>query len=123
ELLDTGFAATQLNSGTEESLLGREASYFGCDIERLVLFPGLDPVQDETALEANWEHIQRLGRLVRWLGWSIRDVDRVLAAFGGAIDIPALLQLGDLQVLRHRFDKLPLAELASWWAPLDIQGN
>jgi len=58
-------------------------------------------------------------RLQRALGWTIRDLDRVLTAVGdNAIDGLFLVRLMYVKQLLDKFG-LPLDELLSWWANIE----
>ena len=62
------------------------------------------------------DRIHRLLRLQRALGWTIRDVDRVLVALGAKdINEAFLVRLADVKQLLVKFG-LPLDELLSWWS-------
>jgi len=69
-----------------------------------------------------WYRINRFIRLWLRLGWSIRDVDRAMIAFGsGDIDIALILMLRITKRLMTDL-KLPLASVLSFWANIDTQG-
>ena len=73
--------------------------------------------------DPEWYRINRFLRLWRRLGWSIRDVDRALLAFGAAdIDIALILSLRVTKRLTTLL-KLPLARVLSFWADIETQGS
>ena len=78
---------------------------------------------DDTSVgEATWFNINRFIRLWRRLGWSIRDVDRAMLAFGSTdIDITLIKSLRVAKRLMKVL-KLPLSPILSFWANLDTQG-
>jgi hypothetical protein len=62
------------------------------------------------------DRIHRFLRLQRGLGWTIRDLDRVLVALGDDdIDEAFLVRLAEVKELVVKFG-LPLDELLSWWS-------
>jgi len=65
-------------------------------------------------------NIHRFVRLQRALGWSVRDLDRALTAFGATdLNPPGLLrQLSHVRRLQVRL-KLPVVSLLAFWTDLD----
>jgi len=65
------------------------------------------------------DRIRRFVRLQRRLGWAAAELDAALATIaGGVLDGLGLVRLARFERLRRR-TRLPVAELLSWWAPLD----
>lgn len=63
--------------------------------------------------------IHRFVRLWRATGWHMRELDRAIFALGGnTLDAGVLTKLGALVRVRAQ-TAVPLAELLTWWAPLD----
>jgi hypothetical protein len=63
--------------------------------------------------------IHRFVRLWRKLGWSMRDLDRAIAALSpGNISDAFLIQLSHLERLREAL-RLPVVKLLGFWAKLD----
>jgi hypothetical protein len=70
---------------------------------------------DETALD----RIHRFIRLQRRLVWSQRDLDRVLWALKATdIDQAVVTIVSDIERLRRVY-RLPVQQIASWYAPID----
>lgn len=74
-----------------------------------------------------WNKIHRFVRLWKKLGWTMRDLDKAIAALqpqnsAGRRDLtgPFLAQLSHIQRLRTQF-RLPVVNLLSWWANIDTQ--
>ncbi len=79
-------------------------------------------LNDEPVGDSAWNLINRFIRLWRRLGWSIRDVDRAMMAFGSAdIDIALILALRIAKRLMTTL-KMPLPSVLSFWANIDTQG-
>jgi len=67
------------------------------------------------------DRIRRFVRLQRRLGWTFGALDAALAALtGGTIDGSGLPRIARFERMR-RATQLPVAELLTWWAPLDIR--
>jgi hypothetical protein len=67
------------------------------------------------------DRMHRFIRLWRRLGWSAPDLDRAIQVLGaGTLDEGCLKHLADVQQLAATL-KLPVAELLSWWGPLDTR--
>src|SRR5690606_23941628 len=113
ELLDSSFMAPFLQEG--QPPLQPELGYDVCDVDHLQFATLVGSVEDV------WAALHRFLRLQRRLGWAIREVDKVLTTFGGSIDDAVIERLGDLEVLQRRFGRVPLVEMASWWADLDTR--
>jgi Tc toxin complex TcA C-terminal TcB-binding domain/Neuraminidase-like domain/Salmonella virulence plasmid 28.1kDa A protein len=68
------------------------------------------------------DRIHRFTRLRRRLDWTAHEIDRALTLLpGGTLDEEGLDVLAGLNEL-HRDLGLPVAELLSWFAPLDTHG-
>ena len=64
--------------------------------------------------------LERFTRLRRKLGWSTHELDAVIVALGGDITEELLVNLAFLRQLEQRF-RMPLLDIASWFADLDTQ--
>jgi peptidoglycan hydrolase-like protein with peptidoglycan-binding domain len=65
------------------------------------------------------DRIRRFVRLQRRLGWTAAELDAALATIAsGVLDGPGLVRLARFERLRRQ-THLPVAELLTWWAPLD----
>ena len=79
-------------------------------------------LNDQPVGDTAWYHLNRFIRLWRRLGWSIRDVDRAMLAFGSTdIDIALILALRVAKRLTTIL-KLPLPSVLSFWANIETQG-
>ena len=71
------------------------------------------------------EHLDRLHRFVRLqrrLGWTAADLDRAIAVLGGGVlDETLLLRLATMQRLRSVLDGASVADVLSWWGPIDTR--
>ena len=92
--------------------------------------PGGDPAKIDDLVIARlsdkagaWDMTQRFLRLRDKLGWSIRDTDKLVTSLGGSLDddmIEDVARLLDLRETR-RLRRMPLEEIAAWWADIDTQ--
>jgi hypothetical protein len=73
--------------------------------------------------DAELSKMHRFIRLWRKLGWSMHDLDRTIIALQATnIDINFLLNLAHVKRL-HADLNLPVVQLVSFWAPIDVQGD
>lgn len=64
--------------------------------------------------------IHRFGRLLQVTGYSMKDLDRVLLAFGNEIDVSFLHNLAQISQLEKMLPrKIERNEMLSWWQLLD----
>jgi hypothetical protein len=79
-------------------------------------------LNDKPVGDMAWRHLNRFIRLWRRMGWSIRDVDRAMGAFGSPnVDIALILALRVAKRLTTTL-KLPLPPVLSFWANIETQG-
>lgn len=111
QLLDTRFINGD-GALTIDYVVGEgEDAQFTCDLA-------------ETRIEAlttgHLNRIERFTRLRRKLGWSVYELDMVLAALGGALDAPTLVNLSFVKALHEQLET-DLPVIASWIADLDTR--
>ncbi len=95
--------------------------------------PALSPLSGEGACQpdllqldwhpdahSGWAALHRFLRLQRRLGWTIRELDQVVMASGGAIDDACLEVIAVVQRL-HKEWEVPIPILASWFGDIDTQ--
>lgn len=80
---------------------------------------------DKSKLKLQGMDLAAAGRIVRFvrlwtrLGWTMRDLDRAITAFGTAdITEDLLIKLSHIQRLANR-SGIPIINLLSWWTPID----
>lgn len=64
-------------------------------------------------------YIERFLRVKRALGWTTAELDSVIHGLGVSLIMAGLDTLARFLRVRQRFARLPLAEVLSWFAPLD----
>ena len=91
-------------------------------VELAVTFSALCTLEGatlNTLTDTRLHNIQRFLRLQRALGWTMRDLDRVLIAVGeSTLDAVFLVRLMHVKQLLEKFG-LPLSELVSLWANIE----
>jgi Tc toxin complex TcA C-terminal TcB-binding domain/Neuraminidase-like domain/Salmonella virulence plasmid 28.1kDa A protein/Putative peptidoglycan binding domain len=78
----------------------------------------LSQVQIRALAGTHLQRVERFTRLRRKLGWKPHELDAVIVALGGEITEELLVNLAFLRQLYRRF-RMPLLDLASWFADLD----
>jgi peptidoglycan hydrolase-like protein with peptidoglycan-binding domain len=104
---------------TIQKLIVLESPGSTCNLEVTTL-QHLDgtPLTDEELIRLN-----RFIRLWRKLGWTISDLDKALTALGATEITPTFVQqMGQIKRLQTDL-KLPLVQLLSLWANIDIYGE
>ena len=96
-----------------------------CNLSRLKIQVTDSQITDKkAALTEAWNRIHRFVRLSRKLGWTMRDLDKAIAALrpmnGANLDITAafLVQLSHIRRLSAQ-SGLPVVNLLSFWATMD----
>ncbi len=102
------------------------ADGLGCELEQLYVGEVFVDAASATADpgEDAFTRLQCFLRLQAVLGWDALELDKVLHSLGVAgsvgdsgIDAASLSLLADVVRVRSRLSTVPLAEVASWWAP------
>lgn len=87
-----------------------------------VTFSALCTLEGATIKNLNETYLDRIHRFLRLqqtLGWTMRDLDRIITALGDDdIDEVFLVRLANVKQLLDKFD-LPLSELLSWWSTIE----
>jgi hypothetical protein len=119
ELLDTRLLVPFLaNAASPPTITSSNAKGANGDLDYLVI-SGLATVQ----LPALWSLLHRFLRLQVKTGLTITELDKILAAFtttGAGIDDSMLQRLSVIVALRTELG-VSLAELLSWWGPVDCR--
>jgi hypothetical protein len=118
--LATLMAWSNANYQKISKLIVLEAPDATCNLEttRLQHLDGT-PVDDPELSK-----LHRLIRLWRKLGWSIADLDRVLAALGAADVTPDVLtSLAQVKQLQSSLNQSNLQVLVSLWSPMNARGT
>ncbi len=77
----------------------------------------------QSPLATSWDFIQRFLRLRNRLGWSIADLDKIVAGLSGTMNDVLIASLGQVVRVQERLPRVPLEELAAWWGSLDVQSR
>jgi peptidoglycan hydrolase-like protein with peptidoglycan-binding domain len=111
DLLDTYYVNPAANDQRLITIVSTdEENVDTCETSKLAL-NGLDAAAAARAV--------RFVRLWRRLGWSMRDLDRAITAFGGTgPDDALLIRLAHVQRVQAALG-LPVQRLLSWWSPID----
>ena len=126
ELLGSYFINPAIATGRKLAIVSNDPDPSVCNLSKLeikVVDPQVSDANKPAVLKAAFNRMHRFARLWRKLGWTMRDLDKAMAAFpkpDGTLDLTEdfILRLSHIERLSAQFN-LPVVNLLSFWATID----